>query len=46
METVAEKVLSQANGRFGEFGRRYVPGTLMQPLQELEDSYFRAHQDP
>jgi tryptophan synthase beta chain len=46
METVAEKVLPDAKGRFGEFGGRYVPETLMQPLQELEDEYFRAQQDP
>ena len=46
METVAKKVLPDAKGRFGEFGGRYVPETLMQPLQELEDEYFRAQQDP
>ena len=46
METVAEKVLPDAKGRFGEFGGRYVPETLMQPLQELENEYFRAQQDP
>ena len=45
METVVENALPDANGRFGEFGGRYVPETLMQPLQELEDEYFRAQQD-
>jgi len=38
--------LPDANGRFGEYGGRYVPETLMHPLQELEDEYFRAQNDP
>jgi len=46
VETVAETTLSDANGRFGEYGGRYVPETLMHPLQELEDEYFRAQNDP
>jgi len=46
METVVEQTLPDANGRFGEYGGRYVPETLMHPLQELEDEYFRAQQDP
>ena len=46
METVAEPALPDANGRFGEYGGRYVPETLMHPLQELEDEYFRAQNDP
>ena len=45
METVAETTLPDANGRFGEYGGRYVPETLMHPLQELEDEYFRAQND-
>ena len=32
-------------GRFGPFGGRYVPETLMHPLQQLEEEYFRAQQD-
>jgi tryptophan synthase beta chain len=35
-----------ALGRFGPYGGRYVPETLMHPLQELEEEYFRAQQDP
>jgi tryptophan synthase beta chain len=35
-----------AQGRFGPYGGRYVPETLMHPLQELEEEYFRAQQDP
>ena len=46
METVAETTLPDANGRFGEYGGRYVPETPMHPLQELEDEYFRAQNDP
>jgi len=34
------------DGNFGEYGGRYVPETLMHPLQELEDEYFRAQNDP
>lgn len=33
-------------GHFGPYGGRYVPETLMHPLQELEDEYFKAHDDP
>ena len=46
METVVENTLPDAKGRFGEFGGRYVPETLMQPLKELEEEYFRAQKDP
>ena len=46
MATVAETTLPDANGRFGEYGGRFVPETLMHPLQELEDEYFRAQNDP
>lgn len=35
-----------ARGHFGPFGGRYVPETLMHPLKELEDEYFRAQTDP
>ena len=33
-------------GRFGEFGRRFVPETLMHALEELTEEYRRARQDP
>src|ERR1700754_4905735 len=33
-------------GHFGPYGGRFVPETLMHPLQELEDEYFRAQKDP
>ncbi|MEZ6125962.1 MAG: tryptophan synthase subunit beta [Planctomycetaceae bacterium] len=33
-------------GRFGSFGRRYVPETLMYALDELSAAYAEAQQDP
>ncbi|HXG41583.1 MAG TPA: tryptophan synthase subunit beta [Dehalococcoidia bacterium] len=38
--------LPDAAGRFGPFGGRYVPETLMAPLQELEEAYLAARDDP
>jgi len=35
-----------ACGRFGEFGGRYVPETLMHPVEELEQAYQAARADP
>lgn len=35
-----------ANGRFGKFGGRYVPETLMNALIELEEAYRHYSQDP
>jgi tryptophan synthase beta chain len=34
------------NGRFGKFGGRFVPETLMNALLELEDSYKQNAADP
>ena len=39
-------VLVQTAGRFGPWGGRYVPETLMAALQELEREYERAKKDP
>ena len=36
----------QAPGRFGPYGGRYVPETLMVPLFELERAYEQAQADP
>jgi tryptophan synthase beta chain len=33
-------------GRFGPYGGRYVPETLMEPLRELEAAYGEAVRDP
>ena len=35
-----------ANGRFGDFGGRYVPETLIKALDQLEREYNAAKQDP
>ncbi|MFZ4508584.1 MAG: pyridoxal-phosphate dependent enzyme, partial [Fimbriimonas sp.] len=35
-----------ARGRFGAFGGRYVPETLMPALEELEHEFDRAWADP
>jgi tryptophan synthase beta chain len=34
-----------ARGYFGEFGGRYVPETLVEPVEELERAYFAARED-
>ena len=46
MSSVLAESLPDATGHFGPFGGRYVPETLMHPLQELEEEYFRAQHDP
>jgi tryptophan synthase beta chain len=48
-EAAPQKATSQVpdvSGRFGEFGRRFVPETLMHALEELTREYERAQQDP
>jgi len=35
-----------AGGHYGPYGGRYVPETLMSPLDELEKAYYEARQDP
>jgi tryptophan synthase beta chain len=37
--------LPDAHGRFGAFGGRYVPETLVAPLEELERAYAEARAD-
>jgi tryptophan synthase beta chain len=34
-----------ARGYFGTFGGRFVPETLVAPIQALEEEYFRARED-
>ena len=36
----------QTKGRFGAYGGRYVPETLMAALEELEQAYDEADRDP
>src|SRR5689334_6668565 len=35
-----------ARGYFGDFGGRYVPETLVEPVEELERAYFQVRDDP
>ncbi|PRW33003.1 tryptophan synthase beta chain 1 isoform A [Chlorella sorokiniana] len=35
-----------STGRFGKYGGKYVPETLIVALQELEDAYAEASKDP
>ena len=42
----ASPALPDSTGHFGPFGGRYVPETLVHPLQQLEDEYWRAQQNP
>lgn len=46
MSTVAQETLPDAHGHFGPYGGRYVPETLMHPLQELEQAFVAAQKDP
>src|SRR5690349_19498153 len=46
MSTTASAPMPDARGHFGPYGGRFVPETLMHPLQELEDEYLRAEKDP
>ncbi len=45
MSSIANADLPDALGHFGPYGGRFVPETLMHPLQELEAEYFRAQHD-
>ena len=38
--------MSTIHGRFGPYGGRFVPETLMYPLEELERAYDEARRDP
>jgi tryptophan synthase beta chain len=41
----ADRTLPNENGRFGEYGGRFVPETLMHALEELEAAYRAAQKD-
>ncbi|MDC0273288.1 MAG: tryptophan synthase subunit beta [Planctomycetaceae bacterium] len=43
--TVATSQVPDERGRFGEFGRRFVPETLMHALEDLTAHYAKAKQD-
>lgn len=40
------ETLPDQNGRFGAFGGKFVPETLMSALEELETEFAAARQDP
>jgi tryptophan synthase beta chain len=42
----ASTQVPDAEGRFGEFGLRFVPETLMHALEELAAEYDKARRDP
>ena len=44
--TTATQTWPDAKGRFGPYGGRYVPETLVAPLEELERAYEEARKDP
>src|SRR5580692_7201774 len=46
MNAVAETTLPDSHGRFGPYGGRYVPETLMYALRQLTEEYQRARTDP
>ena len=46
MSAIAIETVPDALGHFGPYGGRFVPETLMHPLQELEEEYFRSEHDP
>jgi len=43
--TISRTKLAPSNGRFGAYGGRYVPETLMAALEELEREYEKAKRD-
>jgi tryptophan synthase beta chain len=46
MSATVTSTLPDARGHFGPYGGRFVPETLMHPLQQLEAAYFAAQVDP
>lgn len=43
---MAINVLPDEKGRYGQFGGRFVPETLMTAVLELEEEYKKAAADP
>src|SRR5262245_7782029 len=46
MESAKLRRDPDSRGYFGEFGGRYVPETLVEPVEELERAYTTARNDP
>src|SRR5262245_49197840 len=45
MPSIVARRDPDARGYFGEFGGRFVPETLVEPVEQLERSYFDARED-
>ena len=48
MSTIVEQKMQESpdeRGRYGPYGGRYVPETLVAPLEELERAYAEARKD-
>jgi tryptophan synthase beta chain len=43
---IDSKAMPDASGHFGAYGGRYVPETLVAPLEELAAEFARAQKDP
>ena len=46
MELSDPKQLPDDGGHYGPYGGKFVPETLMHPLEELEQAYLEAQSDP
>jgi tryptophan synthase beta chain len=46
VSTATHPTAAKSTGRFGAYGGRYVPETLMAALEELEHAYAEAQADP
>jgi tryptophan synthase beta chain len=46
VDTIGNKTVPDQRGRFGPFGGKFVPETLMSALTELEEAFEDARQDP
>jgi tryptophan synthase beta chain len=46
VSTATHPTAAKSTGRFGAYGGRYVPETLMAALEELEQAYAEAQADP
>jgi tryptophan synthase beta chain len=46
MQNLLEYNQPDLDGRFGKYGGKYVPETLITPLQELEETYKELKKDP
>jgi tryptophan synthase beta chain len=46
MQNLLEYNQPDVNGRFGKYGGKYVPETLITPLLELEETYNQLKNDP